>query len=126
MTRATLSATQRIKKSNEITTLIRKGRAFFLSPYKVYYTISASKIPLVRVALSVPKKKFGKAVVRNKLKRLGRESFRLQKKEIQELAIDKGIQIDILLMYQRTAINSYEQVHTAVGEILNKIVKENG
>ena len=127
MERSTLSANERIKNSNEITTLIRKGQAFFLIPFKVYYSWGqTSGKSNIRVAFAVPKKKFSKAVMRNKLKRLSRESFRLQKNVLSNLAESKGEQLNILFMYQQTKELSYKEIYKAIGDSINEITKRHG
>lgn len=126
MPRATLKATERIKKSNDITTLIRKGQAFFSAPYKVYYSWADSSVPRVRAAFSVPKRNFGKAVMRNKLKRLTRESFRLQKGNLEEYCLVNNQQLDIVFMYQKTKVKDYKELYLAIGDALKSIEKKNG
>ncbi len=127
MERLTLSANERIKNSNEITTLIRKGQAFFLAPYKVYYSWSETVYkPRARVAFAIPKKKFSKAVQRNKLKRLSRECFRLQKNNLNGLIQSKNKHLNILFMYQKTKVHTYDEIYKAVGDSLQEIKKQHG
>ncbi len=127
MGRNTLSSNERIKHSNEITTLIRQGQAFFLAPFKVYYSWGqASEEPNVRAAFAVPKRKFGKAVKRNKLKRLSREGFRVQKSVLGQFAYKKGEHVRVLFMYQQTKELSYKEIYTAIGESIAEIIRQNG
>lgn len=69
-----------------------------------------------RLMISVPKKSFKRAVKRNLLKRRIRESWRKQK---HMLAADSGL--DILIMYPSKEIMNYEDIHTAVGAIIEKL-----
>lgn len=69
-----------------------------------------------RLMISVPKKSFKRAVKRNLLKRRIRESWRKQK---HMLAADYGL--DILIMYPSKEIMNYEDIHTAVGAIIEKL-----
>ena len=67
--------------------------------------------------VSVPKKMFKRAVKRNLLKRRIRESWRKQK---------HGLHVngtDILFIYPTKEIQTYEQIYTAVGQIIEKINK---
>ena len=70
----------------------------------------------VRIMVSVPKKLFKRAVKRNLLKRRIRESYRRQKS-----TLIPGQGIDILFMYSTKDILTYEEIYTAVGEILGKV-----
>lgn len=126
MERATLSANERIKNSIEITTLIREGKAFFLSPFKVYYKWTDEKNVPVRVAFAVPKKKFGKAHMRNRLKRLSREAFRLQKHQLTKIQQKKEQQLNLLFMYQRTRAYNYQEIYEAMEGCMAEIIKQNG
>lgn len=63
--------------------------------------------------VSVPKKLFKRAVKRNLLKRRLRESFRKQKHDL-------APGIDLLLTYSTKEILSYEEIYTAVGQVIEK------
>lgn len=67
-----------------------------------------------RILISVPKKTFKRAVKRNLCKRRIREAWRKQKHEI-----SGGM--DILFMYSSKEILSYEEIYTAIGQIIQKI-----
>lgn len=126
MPRATLKANQRIKKSEDITTLIRKGQAFFSAPYKIYFIWTEGEMPYVRAGFAVPKRLFGKAVMRNRLKRLTRECFRVQKQSLEQICIEQNRQLDIVFMYQKTQVFEYEKLYQAIGDGLKQIEKKHG
>ena len=67
--------------------------------------------------VSVPKKLFKRAVKRNLLKRRIRESWRKQKHCL------KIGGTDILFIYPTKEIQTYEQIYTAVRQIIEKINK---
>ena len=71
---------ERIFLQREIDLLFNEGLAFTVYPLRVIYV---EKQPLsgvpVAVLVSVPKKRFKRAVKRNRLKRLIRETYRLNK-----------------------------------------------
>ena len=66
--------------------------------------------------ISVPKKLFKRAVKRNLLKRRIRESYRKQK---HDLAVQGGL--DVLFMYSTKDILSYEEIYSAIGNIIKNI-----
>ena len=74
-----------------------------------------------RLLISVPKKTFKRAVKRNLYKRRIRESWRRQK---HDLIVKEGL--DILFMYPSKEILSYEELYTAVGEIISKLNRRYG
>lgn len=71
-----------------------------------------------RIMVSVPKKMFKRAVKRNLLKRRIRESWRKQK---HALLTTGGT--DILFIYPTKEIQTYEQIYSCVGQIIEKINK---
>ena len=74
-----------------------------------------------RLLISVPKKTLKRAVKRNLYKRRIRESWRRQK---HDLIVKEGL--DILFMYPSKEILSYEELYTAVGEIISKLNRRYG
>ena len=71
-----------------------------------------------RIMVSVPKKMFKRAVKRNLLKRRIRESWRKQK----HFLLTTG-GTDILFIYPIKEIQTYEQIYSCVGQIIEKINK---
>ena len=69
-----------------------------------------------RVMVSVPKKLFKRAVKRNLLKRRLRESYRRQKHSL-------APGIDLLMTYSTKDILSYEEIYSAVGQVIEKANK---
>ncbi len=76
----TLGKQERLKSRKIIARLFSKGNSVKVYPLRMVYlqTEHTSNAP-VQFGVSVPKRNFKKAVDRNKIKRLLRESYRLQK-----------------------------------------------
>ncbi|WP_095074878.1 ribonuclease P protein component [Tenacibaculum jejuense] len=76
----TLGKQERLKSRKLITQLFSEGKSVKVFPLRMVYlqTDHFSNFP-VQCAVSVPKRNFKKAVDRNRIKRLLRESYRLQK-----------------------------------------------
>lgn len=76
----TLGKEERLKSRKLITKLYAEGKSIKVFPLRmVYLQVShTSKFP-AQMGVSVPKRNFKKAVDRNRIKRLIRESYRLQK-----------------------------------------------
>ena len=78
--RFTLKKTERISLQKEIDCLFKQGNAFISYPLRVVYLAQKpSSEALIAVLVSVPKKKFKRAVKRNRMKRLIREAYRQKK-----------------------------------------------
>lgn len=70
---------ERLCNKRHINALYQNGSSFFLYPFKVVFLPCEEIAVPVQVLISVPKRRFKRAVDRNLLKRRIRESYRLRK-----------------------------------------------
>lgn len=68
-------------------------------------------------------KNFKRAVDRNRVKRLTREAYRLQKKQLQEATIQKKLQLNVFFIYTGKELPAFNIVREKVNVILNKLTK---
>ncbi len=93
-----LSKKEIIKKSKEITKIIKNSTSISGNLIKIYFRLSPKQDVATRAAFAVSRK-VKPAVLKNRAKRLLREVYRLNKhKLIEELAL-KGKSIDLVLIY---------------------------
>ncbi len=81
---------------------------------------AASKVPL-QVAFSVPKRKFRRAVDRNRLKRLMRESHRLHKHQLTQLLQDNSESIIGMWVYTASDPVEYKIMEKGVKKVFSKL-----
>ena len=84
---------ERLTGEIRIKELFEKGEFLLSYPFRVGYVVAPKSDVPVKVVISVPKKRFKRAVNRNRIKRLIRESYRLNKKSLYELLGEKGYAI---------------------------------
>ncbi|MEA4981939.1 MAG: ribonuclease P protein component [Paludibacter sp.] len=80
--------------------LFSEGNAFIVYPLRIVYKLSEEKSDTpVKVLISVPKKKIRKAVDRNRIKRLIREVYRLNKAEFITAINEKELHLNLAITY---------------------------
>ncbi len=115
------SKSERIKSKIIINTLFAHAQNIFSFPLKTYYCVGV-EIETNQVLISVPKRTFKKAVDRNRIKRLIRESYRKNKEILSPLSNSK---LQIAFIYIHKEILSYLEIEKKMILILQKLVSIN-
>ena len=120
----TLCKDERLRGERAISNLFDAGHAFFQAPYKVFW-IKTSETGLypVRFAVSVPKRRFKRAVKRNLLKRRTREAFRLNK-QILSAAVTDNRQVRLMVVYASDKLLTYSELEESMKKILQRIARQ--
>jgi len=107
------------------TRLFTQGDAFIAYPLRVVYLLEPKKDKeSVSVMVSVPKKRFKRAVKRNRLKRLMREAYRLNKQILTEKIEEKQLQIHIAFNYISNDELEFATVEKKMKIALEKIIEK--
>lgn len=77
--RSQFPKSERLKSSEQIEALFKRGKSVTCFPLKLFYLPEENTKDGSKIAFSVPKKSFKKAVARNRIKRMLRESYRINK-----------------------------------------------
>ena len=124
--RFTLGKNERLKSRKQIEQLFTDGKNFSLSPFRIYYRL----MPIITDAQSnlqfgagVSGKNFKRAVDRNRVKRLTREAYRVQKIQLQEILKQKGVQLNLFFIYTGKELPVFSMMKEKVNVILNKMIK---
>ncbi|MBR6333645.1 MAG: ribonuclease P protein component [Bacteroidales bacterium] len=115
------SRDHRIKSTLQIQEIVTGGQSVFAFPIKCYYRFVAD-CPCVdsSLAVVVPKRRFRRAVDRNRLKRLMREAYRHHKFRFPETFTEE-CHLQMCWVYVANEMADYETVVHAVSKINQKI-----
>ncbi len=126
---------QTFKKSEKlchkrlIQKLFSHGKSFYDYPFKVIYCYDFDPQQLmnnypVRVLLTVSKKHFKKAVDRNRIKRLMRESYRKNKSQLYQTLDGKNKKLLLSFIFTGRELPQYAEVEKKIIDINNRLIRE--
>jgi ribonuclease P protein component len=112
---------ERLCSETRITALFQGGESFMSYPMRVVWlAFKPVGEPEIRVVMSVPKKKLRHAVDRNRVKRLMREAYRLNRKPLWDLVNDKGLSLHIAFIWIPTEVLDYAKVEKKMKDAMVK------
>ncbi len=119
----TYNKSQKLKSRKELDILFKNGKSFLIFPLKVFYLFSDADIDeKIHCGVGVSKKHYAKAVDRNRIKRLLREGFRLNKISLQETIQQKQLSFFILYI-DKTMPVGYVAIEDKMKQVIIKLNK---
>ena len=115
---------EKLKSRKAIGSLFAEGKQFTLFPIKVYWQTTTAE-NVLQAGISVGSKHFKKAVDRNRIKRLIREAYRLQKNQLNEQLIHANKNLILFIIYIGKDLPDYKEIYKKTGMVLNKLIALN-
>lgn len=125
-----MSGTNKFPKEHKLTGEIRvaklytEGDAFISYPLRIVFLPDEKDqaVP-AKVVISVPKKRFKRAVHRNLLKRRIREAYRLNRELLWEYLADKDYSLNFGINYVSNDALPYSKIEKKMQEAFEKLIK---
>ena len=115
-----------LKSRKQMQFLFSKGTAITMHPIRLLYTIEkgeAGIFPngLLQAGVGAPSRQFRKAVQRNKVKRLLREGYRLEKPNFTNSINLTNTRLNLFFLYLDAQVQTQQQIQATINLILQKL-----
>lgn len=114
---------ERLKSRKGIEQLFKSGSSFSISPFRLYYQYDETGSFSMQGGFGVSVKNVKKAVSRNRIKRLMKEAYRIHKKELQQLVLERNGRLRMFFIYSSRGLPDHPLVNEKIALILQRLVK---
>lgn len=122
--RFTLTKKERLNGKRYIDTLFEEGKSFVAFPLRIVYLTTEEALPAEACIFpSVAKKKIRRAVGRNRVKRLIRETYRLHKHGLID-RLPEGKRILVAFIYMTSEVATFEQMDKAMQKTIQMLANK--
>lgn len=121
----TLGKKERLKSRATIQTLFSLNKSIKIYPLSlVWMEIPNQSKSSIEFGVSVSKRNFKTAVMRNKIKRKMREAYRLNKYLLLDQIAESNTKIPMMLIYVGKELISYQEMEVKLKQILLRLAKQ--
>ncbi len=125
----TLGKNERLKSRKQIEQLFKSGQRFVSPPFRIFYTFQAGQhspdISPLQAGFGASSRNFKTAVDRNRIKRLAREAYRLQKNILQDSLKEQNRKLNVFFIYTGKELPGYPYVYKSISTALTKLLEIN-
>lgn len=114
---------EKLKSRKLIESLFKQGVSFSHFPFRILYLFQDKNIAHLQAGFTVSGKHFKKAVDRNRIKRLMREAYRLQKSNLTETLKQQGKFLILFFIYTGNENPEYQEVADKFQSALKRLNK---
>lgn len=122
----TLTKQERLHENKRIDGLFASGSSFIAYPLRIVYLRKDREeaVPDVTILVSVSKRKFKRAVKRNRMKRLIREAYRLNKQPFYDICEKYNVALDIAFLYLKDELSDFAEIEKAMRKVATSLVEK--
>ena len=120
--RFTLGKNERLKRRKIIEQLFNKGKNINAFPFRAHYMPGSVQAEALQAGFTVSSRHFKRAADRNRIKRLMREAWRLQKNNLKNKLSISQKQLAVFVIYTGKDLPAWETVNEKIAVILNKLI----
>lgn len=113
-----LSKDERLFKKRSIDLLFAQGKSFIAYPFRVVYLFVEGGCLPPALLISVPKRRLKRAVHRNRVKRLVKETYRVRKQALTPVGEKKDRQLMLAFLYVSNEIATFRVVESAMDKTI--------
>ncbi|MGO1521350.1 MAG: ribonuclease P protein component [Sphingobacterium sp.] len=127
MDKYTFKKEERLCNKRRIESLFHSGSSFIVYPLRAVYLADLpvnSRTSPLEVLISVPKKRFKKAVSRNRIKRLIREAYRLEKSQLRFFLEAQSLHLSVAIQYVGTEELPLSVLLAKIRQLMRRIEDE--
>ena len=117
-----LTQAERLCGKKRIDALFTSGNSFIVYPYRIVYrpVPDTDSVP-VSMFVSIPKKRFKRAVKRNLIRRRIKEAYRKNKHILTDTFQNQKITLDMAILYLDKEILDYQTLEKKLKDLLQKL-----
>jgi ribonuclease P protein component len=115
---------EKLKSRKRIEQVFQEGKSQTLFPFKVWWMLQPAGEAVLQAGFGASSRHFKRAVDRNRIKRLSREAYRLQKQELIRRLEEKGLYMAVFFVYTGKDLPDHVTVIQKIGVILQRLIKE--
>jgi ribonuclease P protein component len=117
----TFSKKERLNNKQRISDLFNSGNIFIQEPFQVIWTASQQEEGNIELLVSVPKKNVKLSSKRNVIKRMIKESYRLNNKNLYNKVSKETQALCLAIIYLKKEIYPYSIIEKKINLILERL-----
>lgn len=121
----TYNKKEKLKSRKQLEALFSKGKTLLHFPIKMFYLLPATPTDnVVKAGVGASSRNFKKAVQRNRIKRLLREAYRLNKQPLHQFLQMHNRQLVVFLLYVDKGMPQKNVIGSKMPVALERLIKE--